>query len=284
MLKGLQQQIKQYQCFSQQTAQQMLNVGAQVAEDQLIPPARPMSASAATVRLRDYSLADCLLMEAQHVLATLTNTAKPTRPYPPSVIAQDDAGDEMQRRDGEITQDAEVACEQHLTVKQRRHAASLMRINHCGEVCAQALYRGQAWLARDFETFLMLRHAGDEELDHLLWCARRVRELAGRNSILAPAFYLASYVLGVCAAACGDAFSMGFIEETEHQVAQHLARHMQQLDPSDIKTRAIVEQMRRDEAEHAAAAKLHGAQPLPKLLQQCMRASSKLMTWSTRWI
>jgi ubiquinone biosynthesis monooxygenase Coq7 len=141
-----------------------------------------------------------------------------------------------------------------LSEPERRHSSGLMRVNHVGEVCAQALYEAQARFARNPDTQAQLRHAGEEELDHLAWTAARLTELGSRPSLLNPLWYAGSFALGSIAARMGDAQSLGFVVETERQVEAHLNSHLSELPTSDLRSRAIVAQMRDDEAAHGASA------------------------------
>jgi ubiquinone biosynthesis monooxygenase Coq7 len=160
---------------------------------------------------------------------------------------------------------------------QRRHAAGLMRINHVGEVCAQALYVGQAALARTEETRRHLMHAAQEETDHLAWCAERLKQLDSRPSLLNPLWYAGSYAIGVAAAAVGDPISLGFVVETERQVEAHLAEHLERLPSQDERSRAILRQMQADEVRHADAAQARGGIDLPWPLPRLMHAASTVM-------
>lgn len=176
--------------------------------------------------------------------------------------------------------DAGVA-EAALTAPEKKHVSALMRINHTGEVCAQALYSGQALTARDVATSRAMQQAAREETEHLAWCKTRIHQLGGRTSMLNPLFYAGSFTLGSIAGALGDKWSLGFLEETEKQVGAHLASHLDQLPESDHKSRKIIEQMQIDEAKHAHDAKQHGAAELPAPIKFCMKQASKLMTTST---
>lgn len=164
-----------------------------------------------------------------------------------------------------------------MTDAERRHAAGLMRINHVGEVCAQALYVGQAALARTEETRQHLMHAAQEETDHLAWCAERLKQLDARPSLLNPLWYAGSYAIGVAAAAIGDPISLGFVVETERQVEAHLAEHLKSLPAQDDRSRAILAQMQTDEIRHADAAQARGGIDLPWPLPRLMHAASKVM-------
>ena len=168
-----------------------------------------------------------------------------------------------------------------LSAAEKRHAAALMRVNHSGEVCAQALYQGQALTARDVAARTTLEHAAAEETEHLAWTAQRIDELGGRVSVLNPFFYAGSFAIGAISGLLGDKWNMGFLAETERQVEGHLDGHLEQLPVQDEKSRAIVAQMKEDEARHASTALAHGAAELPEPVKQAMRISSRLMTVST---
>jgi ubiquinone biosynthesis monooxygenase Coq7 len=166
----------------------------------------------------------------------------------------------------------------------RRHSAGLMRVNHVGEVCAQALYQAQARFARSDAIRAQFRQAGKEEEDHLAWTAQRLRELGSRPSLLNPLWYTGAYALGAVAARLGDAQSLGFVVETERQVEAHLNGHLQALPAEDVKSRAIVSQMEADEAAHGASAKALGAKEVPPLAQKGMQAAAKIMTTTAYYI
>jgi ubiquinone biosynthesis monooxygenase Coq7 len=157
-------------------------------------------------------------------------------------------------------------------------AAALMRVNHVGEVCAQALYQGQALTARAPENRIALEKAAVEEEDHLLWSEQRIEELGGRTSLLNPLWYAGSFVLGAAAGALGDRWSLAFLAETEHQVEEHLAGHLRQLPAEDARTRAVVEAMRIDEMKHRDSAVALGAAELPAAAKAAMRVMAKAMT------
>lgn len=159
-----------------------------------------------------------------------------------------------------------------------RHAAGLMRVNHSGEVCAQALYQGQALTARDAQVRDSLQAAANEENEHLNWCASRLQEEGAKPSRLNPLFYGGSLLLGSVAGLCGDRYSLGFLQETEIQVGRHLTGHLALLPAEDLRSRAIVQQMIEDEASHAELARRSGAVNLPNPVKQLMRLTSKLMT------
>lgn len=168
--------------------------------------------------------------------------------------------------------------EGELDAAQRRHAAALMRINHCGEICAQALYQGQALTSRDPVVADALRAAADEETEHLAWTERRIAELGGRTSLLNPLWYAGSLGLGVAAGILGDRWNLGFLAETERQVEAHLDGHLQTLPENDGRSRAVVEQMRDDEIRHAEMAVRFGAAELPQPVRLAMRLAARAMT------
>ena len=160
----------------------------------------------------------------------------------------------------------------------RADAAALMRVNHVGEICAQALYQGQALTARSTHLPPVLDEAAREEEDHLAWCSERIRELGGRTSALAPVWYAGSFMLGALAGAAGDRWNLGFLAETERQVEAHLDGHLERLSPQDLRTRAVVQQMRVDEGRHRATAQRLGGADLPDPVRGAMRAAAKVMT------
>ncbi len=173
---------------------------------------------------------------------------------------------------------AEQILEAELGEKERAHAAGLMRVNHVGEICAQALYQGQAMTARDAHARSALEQAAREEQDHLAWSAERIRELDGRTSLLNPLWYAGSFAMGVAAGALGDRWNLAFLAETERQVEEHLTGHLEKLPPQDRRTRAVVEAMRTDEAKHRDTAIQLGAAELPAPVKLAMRLASKVMT------
>jgi ubiquinone biosynthesis monooxygenase Coq7 len=168
-----------------------------------------------------------------------------------------------------------------LSAAEKRHSAALMRVNHSGEVCAQALYQGQALTARNDSARTTLERAAAEETEHLAWTAQRIDELGGRVSVLNPFFYAGSFAIGALSGLLGDKWNMGFLAETERQVEGHLDGHLERLPPQDEKSRAIVAQMKEDEARHAQTALANGAAELPAPVRQGMRICSRLMTAST---
>lgn len=166
----------------------------------------------------------------------------------------------------------------NLSNDDRKASIALMRVNHAGEVAAQALYQGQGLSARTHEIRSKLSHAADEELDHLAWTRQRLTELGGRPSLLDPLWYVGAFAVGAVAGAIGDKVSLGFLQATEEQVEAHLDTHLNRLPSDDTISRAIVEQMKQDEAQHAQTARALGAETLPRSLQALMRASARVMT------
>ena len=197
---------------------------------------------------------DRLLADAQNALETIAGSPLAARPNPGADQAD------------VVLDDAE-----------RRHAAGLMRINHVGEVCAQALYIGQAAVARDPATRADLLAAASEETDHLAWCADRLRELDSRPSLLNPLWYAGSFAIGALAGLRGDGWNLGFVVETEHQVEAHLEEHLQTLPEADLRSRAILRTMKEDEARHADHAEQAGARTLPFPIPSVMALASKVM-------
>lgn len=212
--------------------------------------------------MRKYSLLDHIIFSVNATLQTATGQdATITRANP-----------------------AENIPDTKLSAGEKRHAAALMRINHVGEVCAQALYQGQALTARSSEIQQDLQHAAREEIDHLSWCRERINELGGHTSYLNPAWYIGSLTIGVIAGLAGDKISLGFLAETERQVEQHLSSHLQKLPQNDRKSRSIIEQMRDDEIKHATFAEQAGATKLPTPVKFMMKCLSKVMTQTAYWI
>lgn len=207
---------------------------------------------------RQLTRADNLIHQFDTVLRTLVpHAAKPSRPTPAADIADEPMND-----------------------VEREHAAGLMRINHTGEVCAQALYQGQGLTAKLPDTREQMEHAAQEEIDHLAWCDARLQELDGRTSVLNPLFYAASFGLGAVAGAVGDRVSLGFVAATEEQVGRHLDDHVQRLPVGDRRSRAVLEQMRIDEAHHERWALEAGGARFPFPVKFGMRLMSKVMTTS----
>ena len=198
---------------------------------------------------------DVVVLAFDRALRTLSGSAQARRPNPAANLAAPNLSDD-----------------------ERKVSISLMRVNHAGEVAAQALYQGQGLTARTHEIKSKLSHAADEELDHLAWTRQRLTELGGRPSLLDPLWYVGAFAVGAVAGAIGDKVSLGFLEATEEQVEAHLDTHLNRLPPEDAASRAIVAQMKQDEAQHAQTARALGAETLPRSLQALMRASARVMT------
>lgn len=208
---------------------------------------------------RQYSPVDRLLLQADMALRTLLPfSGQPSRPSP-AIVEQ----------------------EAELDTQQTRHIAGLMRINHTGEVCAQALYQGQALTARLPRVREAMEHAADEEIDHLAWCEQRIRQLGSHPSVLNPLFYGLSFGVGAVAGLVSDRVSLGFVAATEDQVVKHLDEHLEQIPEQDNKSRAILEQMRSDELEHANSALDAGGVRFPAPIKLGMTLLSKVMTKTT---
>ncbi len=204
---------------------------------------------------------DRLIIEFDKGLRTLLAPAHSARDYP-------DAG----------------VPEAALSDSEKKHAAALMRINHSGEICAQALYQGQALTARDPAIQEKLQQAAQEETEHLAWTASRVHELGSHLSVLNPIWYAGSLALGAAAGLLGDRWNLGFLSETERQVGGHLQSHLASLPPQDAKSRAVVQQMYVDETRHSEMAKQLGGAELPAPVRLLMRTSSKVMTKTVYWV
>jgi ubiquinone biosynthesis monooxygenase Coq7 len=179
---------------------------------------------------------------------------------------------------GRLTPGSSTTPNQSLDAAERKHAAGLMRVNHVGEVCAQALYQSQKLVARNPQIQEMLNHSAQEEMDHLAWCETRLQELGSHTSYLNPVWYAGSFAIGLAAGLAGDKWSLGFVVETEKQVENHLESHLEKLPLEDHRSRAIVEQMRIDEIEHGRAALDAGGVALPDPIQKLMKIVSKVMT------
>ncbi|ARP89192.1 demethoxyubiquinone hydroxylase family protein [Bordetella genomosp. 9] len=204
---------------------------------------------------------DALLGEADRALRVLAGGSSAGRPYP--------AG-------------AEVP--ENLSPPERRHAAGLMRVNHVGEVCAQALYRGQALGCADEAAKRMFHEAAAEEVDHLAWCEQRLRELQSRPSLLNPFWYAGSFGLGLLASRAGVRRNLGFMAETERQVEAHLDSHLKRLPAGDARSRQVVDQMKQDEIGHRVSAERAGAASLPLPVRGAMRLLSRVMTGTAYWL
>jgi ubiquinone biosynthesis monooxygenase Coq7 len=200
-------------------------------------------------------LAERAIVEFDKILRTLAAPAHSTRVLPGYSLPDDD-----------------------LTEAQRSEVAALMRVNHVGEICAQALYQGQALTSRDSFLRHSLEHAAQEETEHLAWTSQRISELGGRTSLLNPLWYMGALGMGVAAGMAGDKWNLGFLAETERQVEAHLASHLKRVPTEDLRSRAILEQMKIDEAAHAATAVGLGAAELPAPVKMAMTMVSKIMT------
>jgi len=204
---------------------------------------------------------DSLIVELDKGLRSVFGVAHAVRPMPGSDLEAPD-----------------------LSGEERRDAAALMRVNHCGEICAQALYQGQALASGNADLRRALAHAAREEEDHLAWTEQRIAELGGRTSLLNPLWYAGSLAIGFAAGKFGDAWNLGFLKETEKQVELHLQGHLDRLSEKDGRTRAVVAAMQRDEAGHARTAEALGAKELPLAVKSLMRATARLMTASSYWL
>lgn len=198
---------------------------------------------------------DQFILEFDRALRTVLAPARSVRPVPGNALP-----------------------EAELDAGQKRLVVGLMRVNHCGEICAQALYQGQALTSRDAAIREALRGAAEEETEHLAWTEQRISELGGRKSLLNPLWYLGSLTLGLAAGALGDKWNLGFLAETERQVEAHLDGHLHALPEEDGRSRAIVDQMRLDEIQHAETAVRHGAAELPVSAKVLMKVMARAMT------
>lgn len=207
------------------------------------------------------SLFDPLILQLDQALRTVFAKAPTARPLP---------GVEFPEAD--------------MTETERRHVAALMRINHVGEVCAQALYAGQAFTAEDAGMRQTLAQAAWEETEHLNWTESRIAELGGRKSLLNPLWYVGAWTIGAVAGRLGDPVSLGFLAETERQVEAHLDSHLEQLPATDSRSRAIIDQMKADEVKHAQTAIALGASELPPLAKGAMQVAAKFMTGTAYWV
>jgi ubiquinone biosynthesis monooxygenase Coq7 len=212
---------------------------------------------------RRLSLLDELLVAADEALRTVSGAQSPARATPRPKEALEAAPS---------------------TPRERRVCAGLMRVNHAGEISAQALYSGQALAARDERVRAALRAAAAEERDHLAWCRERLDALDARPSVLAPLWYAGSFGLGLVSGLAGDRWSLGFLAETEAQVEHHLDGHLERLPASDAASRAVLEQMREDEIRHGESGRALGAAELPGVVKRAMRVASKVMTSTAYWV
>jgi len=211
--------------------------------------------------LRRPGVLDNWIAAFQSAVTVVAGTPESRRPDPAAAIrAQPDSPDTA------------------LAPADKKHAAALMRVNHVGEICAQAMYEAQSLVARDPDSRALFRQAAEEESDHLAWTRGRVEELGDRVSRLVPLWYAGAFAIGCAAAVLGDRASLGFMAETEHQVEEHLRSHLDKLPPADRVSRAIVDQMKTDEIGHAYAAREHGGSALPLAVRLAMRLAAKVMT------
>jgi ubiquinone biosynthesis monooxygenase Coq7 len=225
---------------------------------------------------------DFLIIAADRALRALFAPAHALRPVPSPPQPASSRPESVARTEGAESH-AELAVEPVLTADQRRTAAALMRVNHAGEIAAQALYHGQAFAARAEATRELLLHAAREETDHLAWCESRLRELDSRPSRLNPLWYCGSFTIGALAAALGDRVSLGFVVETERQVEGHLAEHLSRLPAGDARSRAILQAMRADEIAHGRAAQAAGGTELPAPVRSLMQLTARVMTGAAYW-
>jgi ubiquinone biosynthesis monooxygenase Coq7 len=204
---------------------------------------------------------DKLIIGFDNALRTILTPAQTLRPIPGSELP-----------------------EVELTEIEKKESTALMRVNHVGEVCAQALYQGQALTAKNESVQAVLIEAAREETEHLAWTERRITELGGRKSLLNPVWYVGAFAIGAASGIFGDRWNLGFLAETENQVGAHLAGHLQRLPQNDEKSRAIVTQMQIDEASHATMAMSHGGTKLPPPVKLAMKLGSKVMTGTAYWV
>jgi len=214
-----------------------------------------------TIRSRPRSLADALIREFDRGLRTVAAANVAARPNPAGPAPES------------VTEPAA-----------RRHAAGLMRVNHAGEIAAQALYHGQALTARDHRVRAKLLDAARDETDHLAWCEARVRELDSHTSLLAPVWYAGAFAIGAVTGLTGDRTSLGFVAETERQVVEHLESHMHELPEGDERSRKIVGQMQDDEARHGSDATQAGGRELPRPVRALMRRAARIMTRTAYYV
>jgi 3-demethoxyubiquinol 3-hydroxylase len=217
---------------------------------------------------------DTLILSFDRMAKTLSGAARAERPMPKPAYD----GHNSARAKGAHNAEPSVDASTRLDDASRETSIELMRVNHAGEVAAQALYDGQALFSRDKALRDKLKVAANEEIDHLVWTRERLRELGGRTSALDPLWYAGAFVMGAAAAAFGDKASLAFLEATETQVEAHLDSHLSRLPEADVESRAIVAQMKADEASHAQTARTLGSPGMPAIAQRAMRAGAKVMT------
>jgi ubiquinone biosynthesis monooxygenase Coq7 len=233
-------------------------------------------------------LIDPLISAADRALRAIFAPAHASRPVPdaapPVNLGSSAVGANASQPVGALESTALPAAATALSEADRWESAALMRVNHSGEVAAQALYHGQALISRSATTRRMLLQAAHEEADHLAWCETRLKELDSRPSLLNPLWYCGSFAIGALAAAAGDRTSLGFVVETERQVEGHLNEHLARLPADDARSRAILNVMRTDEIGHGASAKAAGASELPAPIRAIMRQAARVMTTAAYWI
>lgn len=210
---------------------------------------------------RQYTQIDEQLIGLSKVLNTLFVKPVPNRSYPAKNMAASDLSEE-----------------------DRQHSSRYMRVNHVGEICAQALYQSQALTAKDPATKAQMQSAADEEVDHLAWCEQRIDELGGRKSLLNPFWYAGAFVIGAAAGIAGDKWNLGLVAETERQVVKHLDDHLGKLPENDLRSKKVVTQMKQDEIQHAEQAMAAGAAELPQSAKWLMKCASKVMTKTAYWV
>jgi ubiquinone biosynthesis monooxygenase Coq7 len=202
---------------------------------------------------------DSIINEIDKALKILTVSSNSQRPRPDVNFKESDA----------------------LTPQEKENHSKFMRVNHSGEICAQALYRGQIFFNQNKKIEKKLKEAATEELDHLVWCQSRIKELGGSTSYLNPILYFGSFAIGSVASIIDEKYNLGFLSETEKQVSSHLENHLSKISPKDKRTISIIKQMKKDEEKHEASAKLMGAEELPNFIRKTMKFTSKIMTAST---
>lgn len=235
---------------------------------------------------------DTLISAADRALRSVFAPARASRPLPEPVPAAERSASTpppattagIAAQPDAAEKGAQAASPAPLSEIEKRESAALMRVNHAGEIAAQALYHGQALVARSAATRQLLLKAADEETDHLAWCETRLKELESRPSLLNPLWYAGSFAIGAAAALLGDRTSLGFVVETERQVEGHLDEHLMRLPPDDARSRAILQTMRTDEIAHGLSAKAAGGVELPSPVRFLMRNTARLMTSAAYWI
>ncbi len=214
---------------------------------------------------RRYTQIDEHIIGLSKILNTLFVKSVPNRNYPAKSAESGANTDDLSEQD-------------------RRRSSRYMRVNHVGEICAQALYQSQALTANDPATRAQMQSAADEEIDHLAWCEQRIDELGGRKSLLNPFWYAGAFVVGAVAGIAGDKWNLGLVAETERQVVKHLEHHLGKLPKNDLRSKEVVAQMKQDESQHAEQAMTAGAAELPSAAKQLMKCAAKVMTKTAYWV